>query len=641
VQLELEDQQLSPALLQQLEELAASDASAVVRLYLASALQRLPVSSRAVLASALAARAEDNNDHNLPLLIWYGVEPLAAADPEKALRIAASAKIEKVRRFIIRRAASEASSLPAVITELGKTTDPEQQLLMLTEIISAFEGRVDIPMPDSWKQTWEVLQSSKQQTIRDAADQLAVLFGDQRVFTVMRKLLADKSAELPRRQAALAVLVKGQDRDAAETLLGDSVLLQPELQAAAVRALAALGNDRTPAVLLTHYTAIAPAVRTDAVSTLVARPAWARELLTAIADGKVSSRDLHAFHVRQVLAFNDAELNQQLKQHWGEIRESSADRRAQQDTLKKQLGPRVLAQASLGNGRRVFAKTCQNCHRLFGTGGEIGPDLTGSNRGNLDYILENMLDPSAVVGRDYQVTVLALADGRVVQGMLKKETDSALTLQTLNDVVVVPKAEIEERTLSNTSMMPERQLDSLSRDEVRDLVAYLASPVQVALSGPASQIDRGTGKVPNALEGEALKIIEKTGGNAVSQPMGGFSKDRWSGNDQLWWTGGKPGDRLSLEIPVEKEGVYNVEIVLTRARDYAIVRLSLDQTVLDPALDLFNSPDVVTTGVLTYPGISLKPGAHRLSVEITGANPAAAKGFMVAVDYIRLVPANP
>jgi putative heme-binding domain-containing protein len=475
--------------------------------------------------------------------------------------------------------------------------------------------------------------------VRDAADQLAVLFGDQRVFSVMRKLLADGNAELPRRQAALAVLVKGQDRQAADVLLGESVLLKPELQSAAVRALAGLGNDRTPGVLLKHYAALMADVRLDAVSTLVSRPAWARELLAAIASGSISSKDLHAFHVRQVLAFNDADLTAQLKQHWGEIRESSADRRAQQDALKKQLGPRVLAQASLGNGRRVFTKTCQNCHRLFGTGGEIGPDLTGSNRANLDYILENMLDPSAVVGRDYQVTVLALTDGRVVQGMLKKETDSALTLQTLNDVVVVPKAEIEERSLSSTSMMPERQLDSLSRDEIRDLVAYLASPAQVTLAGPPSAIDRATGKVPGAIEGESMKIVEKSGGNAISQAMGGFAKDRWSGNDQLWWTGAKPGDRLSLEVPVEKDGVWDIEVVLTRARDYGIVRLSLDSTVLDPAIDLYSTPDVITTGVLSYSGVELKSGVHRLTLEITGANPAAVKAFMVAIDYIRLVPA--
>ena len=190
-------------------------------------------------------------------------------------------------------------------------------------------------------------------------------------------------------------------------------------------------------------------------------------------------------------------LNELLKQHWGEIREASADRRAQLADWKKQLGPRVLAKASLGNGRRVFAKTCQNCHKLFGTGGEIGPDITGSNRGNLDYILENILDPSAVVGRDYQVTVVALNDGRVVQGLLRKETDSALTIQTINDAVVIPKSEIDERSLSNISMMPERQLDSLSKDEVRDLIAYLASPAQVALSGPSAPIDAQTKKVPD------------------------------------------------------------------------------------------------------------------------------------------------
>ena len=136
-----------------------------------------------------------------------------------------------------------------------------------------------------------------------------------------------------------------------------------------------------------------------------------------------------------------------------------------------------------------------------------------------------------------------------------------------------------------------------------------------------------------------MKIVEKSGGNAISQAMGGFAKDRWSGNDQLWWTGAKPGDRLSLEVPVEKDGVYDVEIVLTRARDYGIVRLSLDKTVLDPGVDLYNTPDVITTGVLSYSGVDLKAGAHRLTLEITGANPEAVKGFMVAVDYIRLVPA--
>ncbi|MFN6312481.1 MAG: VCBS repeat-containing protein, partial [Planctomyces sp.] len=150
-----------------------------------------------------------------------------------------------------------------------------------------------------------------------------------------------------------------------------------------------------------------------------------------------------------------------------------------------------------------------------------------------------------------------------------------------------------------------------------------------------------TKKVPGAQEGEALKIVEKTGGNAVSQPMGGFAADRWSGSDHLWWTGGRPGDRLGLEVQAAAAGLYDVEIVLTKARDYGVVRLQLDQVVLDPQLDLYNTPEVITTGVLTYRGVQLAEGAHRLSVEIVGSNPAAVKNHMVGVDYVRLVPAEP
>ena len=641
IQLELEDQQADEGVLQKLAKLAVEDESAVVRLYLCSALQRLPLQSRGPIAAALAMHEEDAGDHNLPLLLWYGIEPVVADDPAAALRIAEQTKIEKLRRFIIRRAAAEAKSLPAVVGLLGRVQTAGEQSLILEEMLASFEGSVGLAMPEEWKSAYEVLQKSDQQAVRDRADQVAVLFGDQRVFSVMRRLLADERAEPARRRRALDVLVRGQDRDSAEVFLSAAVLDQADLQGPAIRALAAIGSEKTPQILLQRYAQLPIAAKADVIGTLVARPAWTKLLLQAIGAGQVPSGDLHAYHVRQILAFGNPELNDLLKRNWGEIREAAADRQAQLADWKKQLGPRVLAKASTGNGRRVFAKTCQNCHKLFGTGGEIGPDITGSNRANLDYILENILDPGAVVGRDYQVTVLALSDGRVVQGLLRKETDSALTIQTINDAVVVPKAEIEERSLSNTSMMPERQLDSLTKDEVRDLIAYLASPSQVALSGPKAPIDPQTKKVPGAQEGEALKIVEKTGGNAVSQPMGGFAADRWSGSDHLWWTGAGPGDRLGLEVQAAAAGLYDVEIVLTKARDYGVVRLQLDQVVLDPQLDLYNTPEVITTGVLTYRGVQLAEGAHRLSVEIVGANPAAVKNHMVGVDYVRLVPAVP
>ncbi len=640
IQLELEDQNISDEILKQFPDLAASDPSAVVRLYLTSALQRLPNAQRWDIASALAMHGEDSEDHNLPLMLWYGVEPLVADNPKQAIELALKSEIPTLRRFILRRAAAQNDTLPAVVAALGATKSIELQRLFMDEMMASFEGRVNIPMPEAWKGTYEALAGSAEQDVRDRADQLAVLFGDQRVFGPMRALLADPKQETVRRRQALDVLVKGQDKDTANVLLSDSVLTNADLQSAAIKGLSTLGSDKTPATLLDIYSKLSNDVRADAISTLVSRPAWTMLLLTNIGSGAVPSGDLHAYHVRQILSFNNKELNDLLKTHWGEIRETSSDRKEQVVAWKKELTPKRLAKANVGNGRRIFLKTCQNCHRLFGTGGQIGPDITGSNRANLDYILENMLDPSAVVGRDYQMTVVALKDGRAISGLLKQETDSALTIQTINDKVVVPKSEIEERNFSSVSMMPERQLDPMTKDEVRDLIAYVGSPNQVALTGPSSPIDAKTGKVPGAIEGEAMKIVEKTGGTAVSQNMGSFKADRWSGNDHLWWTGAKPGDKLALEIPIEQDGTYDVEIVLTRARDYGIVKLSIDDIVLDAGVDLYNGPDVITTGVLTYAKIPLKKGNHRLDLEITGANPDAVKAHMIAVDYLRLVPSE-
>ena len=491
-------------------------------------------------------------------------------------------------------------------------------------------------MPDAWLAAYEKLSTSGNEALQDKANQLAIIFGDQRVFPLMRNLLADENQDIKRRQQALNVLVRGQDKASSAVLLADSVLNNAELQGPAVRALSTLGGESVPAVLLAGYSKFPVAIRNDVVSTLVSRPDLTTALLQAIGSKAVPSSDLGAYHVRQVLAFKNDSINELLKTHWGEIRETSGDRKQQMAEWKQVLTPEFMAKAHPGNGRRVFSKTCQNCHKLFGTGGEIGPDITGSNRANLDYILENAIDPSAVVGRSYQMTVVALDSGRVVSGLLKDESDSAITIQTINDTVVIPKNEIEERSLSDVSMMPERQLDALSKTDVRDLIAYLASPNQVTMSGPVPVLEKD-GKVANALEGENAKIVEKTDGTSRNQGMGGFSKGVWSGNDQLWWTGGKPGSRLAVEITAPEDGVYSVETAFTMAQDYAVVKLSIDDQVIDAGLDLYNAPDVISTGVLSYPSIKLTKGVHRFTMEVVGANPKAVKTYMVGLDFVKLV----
>jgi putative heme-binding domain-containing protein len=129
----------------------------------------------------------------------------------------------------------------------------------------------------------------------------------------------------------------------------------------------------------------------------------------------------------------------------------------------------------------LFQRDCANCHKLFDTGGQIGPDLTGSQRTSIDYVLENLVDPSALVGRDYQMSVFQTVDGRVINGIVLREDENVVLVQTQNDRVALAKSEIEARDRSNVSLMPEGQLARLSDDELRDLVAYLASPRQAPL----------------------------------------------------------------------------------------------------------------------------------------------------------------
>ena len=134
----------------------------------------------------------------------------------------------------------------------------------------------------------------------------------------------------------------------------------------------------------------------------------------------------------------------------------------------------------------MFAKHCASCHKLFGEGGDVGPELTGSQRANLDYVLENVLDPSAVVPGEYRMTAFALLDGRTITGIVRKETPQAVTIRTVNEEITVPVADLDARKPTALSVMPDGLFDALKEDEVRDLVAYLASPRQVPLpaAGP-------------------------------------------------------------------------------------------------------------------------------------------------------------
>jgi putative heme-binding domain-containing protein len=157
-----------------------------------------------------------------------------------------------------------------------------------------------------------------------------------------------------------------------------------------------------------------------------------------------------------------------------------ANARAIQE-YKKKLTPNHLRHANRSRGRLVFSKHCATCHRLFGEGTDNGPDLTGLQRSNLDYLVSRIIDPNAVIGHDYQAVSVGTTKGQTFTGLVKQEDQKTLTIQTGTDKVIIPKKEIEERSVSKVSFMPEGILQTLSDEQVRDLIGYLQGPDQVPL----------------------------------------------------------------------------------------------------------------------------------------------------------------
>ncbi|MFM7107669.1 MAG: c-type cytochrome [Planctomycetaceae bacterium] len=129
-------------------------------------------------------------------------------------------------------------------------------------------------------------------------------------------------------------------------------------------------------------------------------------------------------------------------------------------------------------GRAVFARHCGTCHRLFGAGGAIGPDLTGGDRRNLDYLLSNIVDPSAVVTKNFLVTRSVLVGGRGIGGIVVGENEATVTVQTPQDRQTISVGDIESRENSTVSLMPDALLLPLGEQEIVDLVASIRADAQ-------------------------------------------------------------------------------------------------------------------------------------------------------------------
>ena len=456
-----------------LARLAATEPSSFVRLALASALQRLPLAQRAALARPLMSRAEDASDHNLPQMLWYGVEPLGNSDPAALASLGIGCELPLTRRCIARRLTGSREKSDAPLNSLltKAAADARWQTDILAGMRDALKGERQATPPSAWKTVAPVFARNADAKVQESFRALGAVFADPFALEATRAVVLNPSTSIEIRRTALRSLI--DSRAAGLRAVCETVLSEPGLSATAADGLALEKDPAVADAILVRFAAIAPAEKGAVLSTLVSRSTWAGRVLEAVASGKLPRAELTSFHARQIRGFNDAALTKRLGEVWGVSRDSDAEKLAQMARWKNRLTPAVLKQADQTKGRALYNKVCAACHILNGEGGKIGPELTGSGRDNLDYLLQNILDPSAAVAREFQLVTLNMKDGRALSGFVRSRTERIVVLQTLAEAISLSAADITETEGSTLSLMPEGLLEPLGENDVRDLIGYL------------------------------------------------------------------------------------------------------------------------------------------------------------------------
>lgn len=475
-----------------IEAVAKSSNPPVVRLAAASAALRLEPSQRWNLVGSLLSHSEDATDHNLPLMYWYALEPLLDVDASRALDLAANTKIPNILNFSARKLAmiGGEKNLDLLAAFLLNDKYAAGRGDVLRGMTTGLKGRRDIAAPKDWDKVAAALGNVADAQVTEGVRSLSVTFGSKTAMADMRKVLSDPSAKAEDRTAALAALVTAKDPDLAPSLL--SLLDDAAVRAPAIRGLANYDDAKIPAALLSRYGSLPPAEKKDALATLASRPAFAVALLEAV-DKQVPKADFSPDLLRQLRTIKGKEVADLLNKYWVAVNETDADKLAKMAKYKRLVSGQGPA-ANLSRGRELFNTTCASCHTLFGEGGKVGPDITGSDRGNLDYLLHNVVDPNAVIPVDYQAWQLDTKDDRTIIGIVKQQDAQTVTIQTATEIATINRADVAKLKPSPLSMMPEGALDALSEADVRNLIAYLRSPKQVPLNAAQPQQPQPAGR---------------------------------------------------------------------------------------------------------------------------------------------------
>jgi putative heme-binding domain-containing protein len=456
-----------------LEFLAQIEKSPVVRLYLASAVQRVAPESAWQVIETLAQHGEDRDDRNIPYLIWQGLAPLMKKDPERAFRLAERALLPQLADWIYWYGGTLSDSARDKVVERISKSEPKDQQRLLAGLELALKTRANLPKPQAWDALAANLYKSESTPVVRRAELVAAAFGDQSRFPSLRTTLAKSDGANDAREHAFTVLSRAQDSGSVETFI--SLLDDNRFRARTIPLLARFESTKAAEALLSRLDKFNTDEKNAALNTLTSRASFAKDLLAAIESGHVKRDAVNAFHIRQLTQLNNTDITAAVTKTWGRIGSSEGEKKAQITSMEKVFTEAPLWAFDTSAGRKHFQTLCASCHVLGQDGTRLGPDLTGSGKNGINYYLENFIDPNAVIGTDFQMTVVETKDGDLISGLLVNESPDAITIRTTASEEKIAKSNIARRQLSEKSLMPEGLLDTLGDREKIELLKYLTT----------------------------------------------------------------------------------------------------------------------------------------------------------------------
>jgi putative membrane-bound dehydrogenase-like protein len=379
------------------------------------------------------------------------------------------------------------SGLDACAKLLALAPSAEHSSRLMTGFLEAYQGREIAELPPELSRALDEYQ----QSLGTSDLALALRRGNDDAVAEALKVVRDESADAALRLSYIAILGQISKPQVVSSLLSLLGSNSPAIKRAVMQSLMNYDDPQIGQAICSRYQSTLPAehgLRDTAHQVLASRAVWTKQFLEEIAANRIKLQTIPLDIVQQMRLHDDPQIQKTLDELWGRTRNTPEEKIAQIERLQALLASSGRRPAdSLSSqgadaprspdglrGGELFKKHCGVCHTLFDDGGQTGPNLTGYERSNLEFLLLAIVDPSAAIREEFTNYQVVTIDGRVLTGLIDEQTATTVTLRGANNQqTLLNRDDIDVLQATPASIMPDGLVEKLTDSELRDLFAYL------------------------------------------------------------------------------------------------------------------------------------------------------------------------